>query len=748
MLSRARHRSAHLLSVVCALALTRCTPIRDIHSGDASTNGSAGGISNAPALQDAATIADSGEPAAKANTGSSCSQDGARTCDATERAKPLQCTNGQWMAQAACAPDERCETANGMNLGMCVAIAAECIAHPGGEEYCDGDALRSCTDDMVPGRARPCGDLRRCKTDAMTGMSQCVCATGAIDQGMGCQVAKDCSVDQGGCDSLTKCSVVGGQRMCSMCPAGFDGDGATGCVPHLLDLTISGGDLSPAFSPATHDYHVQLGLLQQTLVLTPVAPDGAKVDVDGMTPGDSGSWHTQVLSTGAHTIRVSLTTMFGMHAEYDLTVERTGIQEAYLKASRPDSDDQFGWSAAIDGDTLAVGAINESSNATDVNGNQVDNSVSKSGAVYVFARTPSGWTQQAYLKSNNPSAYDYFGYAVAVLGDTVVVGASGAASTGATPPHNGSVHVFVRENGTWKPSLRLDPPSGGNAQDMFGASLALQANRLAVGAPMESSNQEYSGAVYVYPRTASGFGAPQKIKASSPAASGLFGWSIALDGDDLAIGAPQYDPIRPPRNASGSAFVFTLQGDGWAEQQLMPMPAPELEATFGWSVSVSGDSAVVGAPRARATNGSSPNGETYVFERSGGAWKQSQLLKAEVPRRDDFFGWNVKLSATVLAIGATGDASDSRGTMADPSNSDAPYSGALYVYGRQGGSWQDSAFVKASNADAGDALGNVIAFAGDTLVIGAPLEASSGQGVNGDQNSNSLATSGAVYVFR
>jgi FG-GAP repeat len=737
MLSRVRRHSAILLS----FALAQCTPIRDVHSGG--NVGSAG--EQASTKQDAGPTPAVAAP--KANTGTGCSQDLARTCDATARATPLLCMGGQWLAQTPCAADERCETATGANLGMCVAIDPGCAAHPDGDEYCDGNVLRACTN-MVPNKGRPCLARQRCAIDSTTGIAQCVCAGGAIDQGMGCQVATDCMVEEGGCDPLTKCSVSAGQRICSACPSGFTGQGASGCVPQLLGLTVSGGVLSPLFAQGVHQYKVQMGLLQETLTLTPLAPDGAKITVDGMAPQDGGVWRTQVLTTGAHTIRVSLTTIFGVHSDYDLTVERSGVQEAYLKASRPDSDDQFGWTAAIDGDTLVVGAINESSNAGGVNGNQADNSVTKSGAAYVFVRTAAGWTQQAYLKSDNPTAYDYFGYTVAVLGDMIVVGASGAASTGATPPHNGSVHVFVRDNGSWRPSMRLNPPSGGNAQDMFGGCVALEPNRLAIGSPMESSGQEYSGAVYVYPRSGETFGAPQKIKASMPAASGLFGWSIAFDGDSLAIGAPQYDPIRPTRNAPGSAFVFTQQGDNWVEQQLMPAPAPELEATFGWSVSVWGDSVVVGAPRARASTGTSPNGEAYVFERSGGMWKPTQVLKAPVPRRSDFYGWSVKLSETSLAIGATGDASASRGTMGDPSDDQALYSGALYLLGRQSGSWQSSAFVKASNGDSGDAFGNVVGFAGDTLLSAAPLEGSSGQGVNGDQNNNSLASSGALYIFR
>lgn len=746
MLSRGRRHLAALLWLFACVAAPGCTPIRDVSPLDAADKAMSSG-SHASNTPDSGALPAISVGNSKADSGSSCPREGERTCDAGERARPLLCSGGQWMPQAPCAQDERCETASGASSGTCVAIASECIAHSNGEDYCDGDSLRSCVD-MQPGKLRSCGDRRRCATDRETGQAQCWCAGGAIDQGMGCQVATNCTVGQGGCDPLTMCSVSAGQRICSACPPGYTGDGVSGCVPQLLDLTVGSGVLSPAFDPGVHSYHVQLGLTQQALALSPVAPPGAKTEVDGMTTQDGSTWHSSVLTTGAHTMRVSLVTSFGKHSVYELTVERTGIQEAYVKASRPDKDDQFGWSAAIDADTLVVSALEEASNASGVNGNQVDNSLTKCGAAYVFVRSASGWTQQAYLKSDTPEAYDYFGWSVAVAGDTVAVGAPGASPTGVTPAHSGSVHIFTRENGAWRKSMRLDPPSGGNVQDMFGASVSLQAKRLVVGSPMESSAQEYSGTVYVYARDGESFGAPQKLKASKPAASGLFGWMVALDGDSVAVGAPQLDAIRPPRNGPGSAFVFALQGDSWVEQPLSPTPAPEVQATFGWSIGLSGDTALVGAPRARASNDSTPSGEAYVFERSGGTWKQTKLLRAEVSRRSDFFGYYVSVGPSMLAVGAPGDASDSRGPQGDPSRDQAPYSGALYVYGRQGGDWVRSAFLKAANGDGGDGFASVIAGSGDTLVSAAMYESSASQGVNGDPNSNSLPHSGAVYIFR
>ncbi|HWN95924.1 MAG TPA: FG-GAP repeat protein, partial [Methylomirabilota bacterium] len=105
---------------------------------------------------------------------------------------------------------------------------------------------------------------------------------------------------------------------------------------------------------------------------------------------------------------------------------RTGtnwIQQAYLKASNAGSNDLFGWSVAISGDTVVVGADFESSNATGVNGDQSDNSASGAGAAYVFVRDGTNWSQQAYLKASNTGAGDIFGFSVAISGETIVIGA-------------------------------------------------------------------------------------------------------------------------------------------------------------------------------------------------------------------------------------------------------------------------------------------------------------------------------------
>jgi ABC-type Fe2+-enterobactin transport system substrate-binding protein len=200
---------------------------------------------------------------------------------------------------------------------------------------------------------------------------------------------------------------------------------------------------------------------------------------------------------------------------------RTGgvwSQQAYVKASNTGAGDGFGWSVALDGDTLAVGAPGEASSATGINGTQTDNSAVISGAVYVFTRTGGVWSQQAYVKASNTETGDQFGDSVALDGDTLAVGAPGEAS-GATGINgnqdnnsgviSGAVYVLVRDGGVWSQQAYVKA-SNTEAGDGFGWSVALDGNTLAVGAPGEASSATgingtqtdnsavISGAVYVY----------------------------------------------------------------------------------------------------------------------------------------------------------------------------------------------------------------------------------------------------------
>ncbi len=244
-----------------------------------------------------------------------------------------------------------------------------------------------------------------------------------------------------------------------------------------------------------------------------------------------------------------------------------------------------------------VGAPVEDSNAIGVNGNGGNNSATDSGAAYVFNRSGVSWSQQAYLKASNTDAGDWFGSAVAISGEALVVGspyedsnASGVNGNGSnnSAPDAGAAYAFGRSGSTWSQSAYLKA-SNTNSGDDFGYTVAIFREALSVGAWGEDSSASGvngnesdnsapdSGAVYLFARPGSTWSQRAYLKASNPEASDGFGWSAAITGGALVVGAPYEDSRASWVNgdqsdnsasASGSAYVFDL-----FEQLYLPMIA-------------------------------------------------------------------------------------------------------------------------------------------------------------------------------
>jgi len=176
---------------------------------------------------------------------------------------------------------------------------------------------------------------------------------------------------------------------------------------------------------------------------------------------------------------------------------------------------------------------------------------------------------------------------------------------------------------------------------------------------------------------------------------------------------------------------------------------------FGWSVAVSGDTVVVGTPfedsNATGVDGdqsdtSAPNsGAAYVFVRNGTTWTQQAYLKAS--NTEHWFGVSVSVSGDTIVVGAPYENSSATGVDGDQSDLSAPGAGAAYVFVRNGTTWSQQAYLKASNTGAGDSFGTSVAVSGDTVVVGAINEKSNATGVNGDESDNSAFDPGAAYIF-
>lgn len=388
-------------------------------------------------------------------------------------------------------------------------------------------------------------------------------------------VISGCSSDSLGCPSGMQACDTGCVAEGSVCPGASD--------LSLTALAVSPGMLSPVFSPTVTMYTVTVPYLTNrvTVSATPANP-GSTVQINGMAA--QGGTADVAVTAGVTMIMVTVQAPGGATQSYNIAV--MAAASAYVKASNTEANDWFGFSVSLSGDTLAVGAYVESSNATGINGNQANNSAQASGAVYVFVRSGSQWTQQAYLKASNADAVDRFGFSVSLSGDTLAVGTWGEDSnaTGVngnqadnSASSSGAVYVFVRSGSQWSQQAYLKASNTG-AGDDFGSSVSLSGDTLAVGAVGEDSNAmgvngnqadnnaPSSGAVYVFVRSGSQWSQQAYLKASNTGANDFFGSVVSLSGDTLAVGARSEDSNATGVNGnqadnsaqdSGAGYVFS-----------------------------------------------------------------------------------------------------------------------------------------------------------------------------------------------
>lgn len=337
---------------------------------------------------------------------------------------------------------------------------------------------------------------------------------------------------------------------------------------------------------------------------------------------------------------------------------RTGAswsQQAYVKASNTgelSDGDQFGYSVSLsgDGNTLATGAISERSAATGINGNQADKSADGAGAVYVYVRSGSTWSQQAYVKPWNTTVRGgLFGYSVGLSGngDTMAVGAYDEERG------KGAAYIFTRTAGKWAQQNRL-MSSNAEAGDSLGCSIAISddGNTMVAGAfdedsllrgiqpPTEGSNDATSdvstGAAYVFVRTGTTWTQQAFIKATNTRLNDQFAWALSLsrDGNTLAVGAHLEDSGASGLNGnqedataedSGSAYVYSRNGTTWTPASYVKASNPHASAEFGISLALNGDGKVLavgafkesgggaGVNPAKAAKPAEESGAAYVY---------------------------------------------------------------------------------------------------------------------------------------
>lgn len=315
-------------------------------------------------------------------------------------------------------------------------------------------------------------------------------------------------------------------------------------------------------------------------------------------------------------------------------------EQQKLVASDAAATDVFGVSVAISGDTLVVGA---------------EGKADDSGAAYIFTRSNNVWTEQLKLVPADVAVGDDFGGAVDIEGDTLAVASEGDDDNGTI---SGSVFVYARTNGVWSLQQKIipDDPGGGG---LFGSSVSLSGDTLAVGRPLDDDGGANSGAAYVFVRNAGMWGQQQKLTAFDASSGDRFGGAVALHLDTLVVGAFFDDDGG---TNSGSAYVFGRSAGMWLLEQKLVASDAAVADNFGDSLSVWGDSIVVGAPNA----GNAGGGAAYVFGRSGGTWVEQQVLQG---LSFDVFGGSVVVEGVTALVGA-------ESASVNPSTS----SGGVYAY--------------------------------------------------------------------
>ncbi len=400
----------------------------------------------------------------------------------------------------------------------------------------------------------------------------------------------------------------------------------------------------------------------------------------------------------------------------------TSAFDAKLTASDADAADHFGVALSFSGDTAAVGQFKI--NTSDA-------------SVYIFEKPAGGWiaptTEDAKLTASDAALNDRFGTSISISADTLLVGSNADDPLGSD---SGSAYIFEKPVGGWSGSLtedaKLTASDGTNGQ-RFGQSVGLMGSTAVIGADRVQclGVGAECGAVYVFDEPLTGWSnmtETVKLTASDQSQSDRFGFWVAISGESVLVGAI-FD--NNPGFESGSAYVFkrNLSGE-WGQQTKLSPTKNDAAATeaFGFSVALSGDTALVGASLADHCDPGPDCGAAYVFTRSGSTWAAVAKLTASDAAGGDDFGHSVALSDDTALVGARWDDCD-----------DIQNCGSAYIFEKPANGWRTTdiftAKLTASDGGDGDEFGFAVALSGDTAMVGAP------------ENNGASIEQGAAYVF-
>ncbi len=391
-------------------------------------------------------------------------------------------------------------------------------------------------------------------------------------------------------------------------------------------------------------------------------------------------------------------------------------QCAPYRLTAPDGaadDPLFGAAVAVDGDTLIVGA-----SIDDVGAN------AEQGSAHVYRWNGAMWVFEATLTASDGAGGDFFGFSVALAGHTALVGAPG--DDVGMNPDQGSAYVFTRSPGAraaWIQQAKLVAGDAA-ANDSFGGSVAVSGDTAVVGAWEDDVGGNFDqGSAYVFTRSGTVWTQQAQLIASDGEGADRFGVNVAISGDTAIVGA-LYDDVGDVVD-QGSAYVFTRVGTVWKEQARLTASDGATGDFLGISVALSGDTAIVGALGTNAYQGSA-----YAFTRSGTVWNQQAKITAPDGAANDWFGYSVSLSGDTSVVGA---------------QYDEVGQGSAWVFHRRNGLWRAPADANGDGSvDMDDIMSVLMNFGADYSSGSGPGDADGNSLVNFADVLSVLANFGAV----
>ncbi len=385
-----------------------------------------------------------------------------------------------------------------------------------------------------------------------------------------------------------------------------------------------------------------------------------------------------------------------------LTATTTQNEVQKLLASDGGYGDNLGKAVSIDGNFAIVGAPFDSDNG------------SSSGSAYIYHYNGSNWVELQKLIASDGADSDYFGYSVSISGDYAIVGAYGDDDHGSS---SGSAYIYHYNGSNWIEQQKITASNGADGS-FFGYTVSISGNNAIVGALLHDVIYGREGSVYIFHFDGSNWIEQQILISSDAFLKDYFGCSVSIDGDKAIVGSWGNNYVG---NNDGSAYIYTLNGSVWVEQQKLIASDAYPEDRFGGSVSISGDYAIVGS-HWDDDNGSS-SGSAYIYHYNGSNWVELQKLIASDGAYSDYFGYSVSISGYYAIVGAYGD--DDNGSS----------SGSAYIYYLNGTTWEEQRKILASDASLVDNFGSSVFIFDNTVFVGAPCVDDNG------------TNSGSLYIF-